>query len=138
MSNKDNVYKTNNLTPARQKFVNHFAATDNGAESIRVAYPEIAEKSSITYQSTKAKRLLNNEQINNAVTMQRQRLQQISSKGIDRLETIITEGKEHNALSASMYVIDQALGRATQTVETKSESITLNIDLTGTGVESIE
>lgn len=135
--------KAKTLSPAKQTFINEYVKTDSAVESVRRAYPELkakeqrlkAEGKDYPFIYTKGKRLIRNDTIVSMIADQRQRLALLATKGIRRLDTIITDGKEHNALAASMYVVDQSIGKATQQIETSSQSIMLNIDLTSSITE---
>lgn len=130
--------KAKGMTPKKQAFVNAMLTTDNATQAVRIAYPELAEREQqrkaegrdYPFLKVKANRLITNDYINNQLLEQRQRLTLLATKGIRRLDSIITDGKEHNALAASMYVVDQSIGKATQQIETSSRAVTLNIDLT--------
>lgn len=57
-------------------------------------------------------------------------------KAKNRVVQLIDSDKDSIALQASEAVLDRALGKATQRVETQSTSVNLNLDLTSiTGVE---
>lgn len=54
-----------------------------------------------------------------------------ASLGAQRIQTIITSGKEHNALEASKFAIEQVDGKAAQTTHIKSEHVSVVYDLSG-------
>ena len=51
--------------------------------------------------------------------------------GAQRIQTIIKEGKEHNALQAAIFSVEQADGKAVQTQNVKSEHVSVIYDLSG-------
>lgn len=123
------------LTPARQRFVDEYIATDNATEAVRRAYPELAKNavtvSSKHYLSVKGDRLLSNDDVNSAIASQRAKLEALSHKAIKRVEQLITSDNEQIATVNSWNTIRQVLGNPTQQVEAKSTAIRLNIDLSG-------
>lgn len=127
---KTNTLKAN--SPAKKKFALKYAKTDNGTEAARRAFPELAGENNRASLAVKASRLLRNDSVIQDIQLQKDRLQAIASKAVDRLDQIVEQGKEHNALQASQYVLDQVHGRATQTIQTRSEAVVISIDLTGT------
>lgn len=126
------------LTPARQRFVDEYIATDNATEAVRRAFPELAKNADIVgnkdrYKAlrVKATRLLANDSVNNAIEAQRAKLERLSHKAIKRVEQLITSDNEQVATVNSWNTIRQVLGNPTQQVEAKSTAIRLNIDLSG-------
>lgn len=134
-----NMKKTRKgLTPARQRFVDEYIATDNATEAVRRAYPELAKNADIVgkkdrYKAlrVKATRLLANDDVNSAIANQRAKLEVLSHKAIKRVEQLITSDNEQIATVNSWNTIRQVLGNPTQQVEAKSTAIRLNIDLSG-------
>lgn len=57
-------------------------------------------------------------------------LNQHIDKAKNRIVTLVDSNKEDIALRASDSILDRALGKATQRVETQSTSVNLNLDLT--------
>lgn len=51
--------------------------------------------------------------------------------GAQRIQQIIKEGKEHNALQAAIFSVEQADGKAVQTQTVKSEHVSVVYDLSG-------
>lgn len=51
--------------------------------------------------------------------------------GAQRIQSIIKEGKEHNALQAAIFSVEQADGRAVQTQRVTSEHVSVIYDLSG-------
>ena len=127
-------YRKTKLSPAKKKFAQVFAETDNATEAVRQAYPELVESSSPEYLRVKAGRLITNDYIQADIAKQKERMTVIANKAVDKLEDIIENGKEHNSLQASMYSIDQVHGRATQKIESSSTHTFIGIDLTRSDV----
>jgi len=136
-------YSKSKLTPAKQKFAEEFAKTDNATLAVKRAYPEQAErikaegKSDIVLR-VKANRLLTNDNVQQAITTSKNRIVQLSSRAVERLGEIIESEQESNSLKASIFVTEQAIGKARQEVDVTTSSVTLNIDLTGKGTPVIE
>jgi len=51
--------------------------------------------------------------------------------GAQRIQQIIKEGKEHNALQAAIFSVEQADGKAVQTQRVTSEHVSVVYDLSG-------
>lgn len=107
------------LTAAKRKFVEEYAKTDNGAEAVRRAYPEL-KNSSVSYLSTKAGRLLKNDEIVNHLEYQKQKMERLATKVVDKMEEHIQSDDASISLQAGKFVFEQVHGKATQ----KSISIT--------------
>ena len=57
----------------------------------------------------------------------------------DRIEEQLTDGRNEKVTSdVAMFMYDHANGKATQRIEQRTEAITLNIDLTGTGTPVLD
>lgn len=51
--------------------------------------------------------------------------------GVQKIQTIIKEGKEHNALQASIFSVEQVEGKAKQSTEVISKHTFVTYDLSG-------
>lgn len=69
----------------------------------------------------------------NALEKRRAIMEASATLGAQKIQSIIAEGEEANALRASIFAIEQMDGKATQVTETKSTGITLHVDLSGSG-----
>ena len=128
--NTKRTYTKTKLSPAKRKFAVEYAKRDNATEAVRRAYPELAEKTNDNVLRNKGSRLLTNANVMADIKYQKERLQLAGINAVKRIEHIIDNGKEHNALQASMYVVDQVHGKATQQIETKQSVVSISIDLT--------
>lgn len=84
----------------------------------------------------KASRLMKEPRIQNAIESRRAVMDANASLGAQRIQTIILEGKDREALDASKFSIEQVDGRAIQTVNTIDNTIKFSIDLTSALLES--
>lgn len=132
------IYKSQNLTPAQKIFADVYAQTDNGAQAVRSAYPLLAQSSTIGTLYNKAYRLLRNAQVLAEIADRTKLMEYNANKATLRLSQLIDTTDETVALNATKFAIEQVEGKATQRIETKSQSIQLNIDLTGDGVPSTD
>ena len=122
---------TKPLTPAQLRFVAAFVKFDNLSKAIRIAYPEQSQAWSAKYQHLKGARLMENDRINAEIANRKSIMEANANLAAQRIQTIITEGKEHNALEASKFAIEQVDGRAVQTAHVKSEHVSVIYDLSG-------
>lgn len=118
---KSKPYKTSTITLAKKKFSEVYAKTDNGAQAVREAYPELAN-SSVQSVSTKAGRLLKNAEVINHIEYQKNKLERIASQAVDRIEEHVESDDNNVSLNASKFVIEQVHGKAVQ----KSSSVNFN------------
>lgn len=121
------------LTPAQKAFAIAYAETDNATEAVRQAYPHIAEKTSPTssYLRVKGHDLLTNPNVQREIVDRKAIMQANADLASQRIQQIITEGKEHNALQASIFAIEQADGKAKQVTEVQSAHVSVIYDLSG-------
>lgn len=131
------MYSKSQLTPAKKKFAQVYAQTDNASEAVRQAYPNLAKNSSQKTIQNKGSRLLSNAIVLRDIERQKEQMEAIAGKAVQRLENIIDNGKEHNALTASMYAYDQVHGRATQRVHQTGSHVFVTYDLSGGKAEPI-
>lgn len=73
--------------------------------------------------------MIENESVKQEIEQRQGVMRANATLGAQRIQKIIKEGKEHNALSASIFSIEQVDGKAVQPVETNTKSLTLKIDL---------
>lgn len=120
--------KTSSLTPAKKKFAQIYAETDNASEAVRAAYPAMNNSNSIR---NKGYRLLTNAHVLADINKQKERMQIVSAKAVERIESIIDNGKEHNALQASVFAYEQVHGKSRQRIEQSSSYVLVTYDLSG-------
>jgi len=133
--------KTKTLTPAKQKFAQEFAKTDNATLAVKRAYPELAKAVEAegrvdTVLRVKANRLLTNENVQQAIVSQKNKLATIANRAVQRVEQLVESDNEKIATANVWQVIDHVHGKAVQQIETSSTAITLNIDLSGSANSS--
>lgn len=75
--------------------------------------------------------LMTKHDIVTSVEVRKLRLAQVADKAINRLEEVITDGKEHNAVSASIFVYEQEHGKARQVTEVIGKHVMVTYDLSG-------
>lgn len=134
MKNKPTESK---LTPAKKKFAQVYAQTDNASEAVRQAYPHLADNSSQKTIQNKGSRLLSNAIILKDIEKQKERMEVVSAKALHRIEDIIDNGTERNALTASIYAYDQVHGKATQSILQRGTHVYVTYDLSGGTAEPI-
>ena len=118
---KSKPYKTSTITPAKKVFSEVYAKTDNGAKAVRAAYPELAN-SSVQSVSTKAGRLLKNAEVVNHIEYQRNKLEQLATRAVNKVEDLIESDNEQIATTNTWKVIEQVHGKAMQ----KSSNVNFN------------
>lgn len=123
--NTDNIkevkVKKPKLTYKQKVFAAQYALLGNGTEAaVRAGYGNGNRQVAATIASENLTKL-----------NVRQEVEKMSLKAAKRLDQIIEVGKEHNALQASMYVLDHQLGKATQKIEQTSNHLVVTLDLTG-------
>lgn len=119
------------LTPPQQRFVEAFVRYGNISKAIRISYPSESKNWRAEYQYQKGKRMLQNASIKDEIEDRMQVKEANANLGAKRIQAIIVKGKEHNALAASMFSIEQIDGKAKITQETKSEHVFVSYDLSG-------
>lgn len=117
--------KKDKITPAMKKFSIEYASTNNGIESIRRAYPDVASKSSDAYLAVKANRLLKKDNVITEVEYQKNRLNMLASKAIDKVDKLLDSDNEAIASNNAWRVIEQSLGKAITRVESTNLNVTL-------------
>ena len=119
---KKTYKKTNTITPAKKKFAQEYAKTDNASEAVRRAYPSLKDKKK--YVTVKATRLLANDSVNNEIERQKQMLEKLATQAVTRVQELIHSDNEQVATTNSWNTIRQVQGNPTS----KTESTTLNIE----------
>ncbi len=121
-TNKKQYKKTATLTPAKKKFAVVYAKTDNGTEAIRQAFPDTAAQSSPTYVSLKANRLIRNAEVSKEIAHQKQKIEYMATKALNRIDELVTSDDEQVAGQNSRWIYEQVHGKAVQ----KSSNINFN------------
>lgn len=75
--------------------------------------------------------MITNDNIKAEIANRKQVMQANATLGAQRIQKIITEGKEHNALQAAIFSVEQADGKAKQVTETASTHVHVTYDLSG-------
>lgn len=96
----------------------------------RMAYPAKAKLKHSTIW-TAANRLARKTEVSTEVEQQKARLASMTDKALSRLDLIIEHGKEHNALEASKFTVEQHLGKARQLTEVTGAMVHVTYDLSG-------
>jgi len=130
-------YSKSKLTPAKKRFAQVYAQTDNAAEAVRQAYPHLAKNSTQNYIKEKGKRLVTNGYVLLEIEKQKELMEVVAGKAVQRIEDIIDNGKEHNALTASMYAYDQAHGKSKQRIQQSGAYVYVTYDLSGGNAEPV-
>lgn len=122
-----NKYRKSGLTPAKKRFAQEFARTDNATQSLLTAY---ADKE-VTYGSaaTIANRLLKNVEVSSEIEYQKGKLERLASKAVNRVEQLINSDNETVATANVWKTIEQVQGKATQKVVTENSSVVINLSL---------
>lgn len=74
---------------------------------------------------------MQNDAINTEIQNRKAVMEQNATLGAQRIQRVIKEGKEHNALAASIFSVEQADGKAAQTTTVKSQHVVQVMDLSG-------
>lgn len=119
------------LSPAQLRFADAYARYDNLSKAVRIAYPEQWQKWSPGYVGLKGHRMIKNDNIQAEIADRKAIMQANATLGAQRIQSIIKEGKEHNALQAAIFSVEQADGRAVQTQRVTSEHVSVVYDLSG-------
>lgn len=117
---KRKPHKTNDKTVALNKFSEVYAKTSNGVKAVTEAYPD----RQLTYGSKAvlATRLLKNDNVVNQIEYQRNKLERIGNRAVDKIEEHVESDDSNVSLNASKFVIEQVHGKAVQ----KSSSVNFN------------
>ena len=122
------TYAKSNLTPAKKKFAQVYAKTDNASEAVRVAFPHLTNPNTV---KDKGYRMLTNTYVLQDIGKQKERMQKAAGMAVERIESVIQSGKEHNALTASIFAYEQVHGKAKQKIEQHSNHVFISYDLSG-------
>lgn len=124
---KKKSYHKSGLTPAKKRFAQEFAKTDNATQSLLTAY----EGKNVTYGSaaTIANRLLKNVEVSSEIEYQKGKLEKLASRAVDKVEQLINSDNEQVATTNVWKTIEQVQGKATQKVVTENSSVVINLSL---------
>lgn len=129
-------YGEDGLTPAKKKFAQVYAMTDNASEAVRQAFPEYAKNTSQSAIGFKGHDLLKNPNIINHIEYQRDKLEKLATDAVNRVGELIQSDNEQVATANAWKTIEQVQGKAVQRLETKSQHVTLQIDLSAPAEEA--
>lgn len=117
---KQKPFKTSNKAVSIKKFAEVYAKTGNGVKAVEEAYPD----RNLTYGSkaVQATRMLKNANIVNHIEYQRNKLELIANRAVDRVEEHVESDDSNVSFNASKFVIEQVHGKAVQ----KSSSVNFN------------
>ena len=120
------IYKKRTLTPAKKKFVEVYAKTDNGVKAVTEAYPD----RNLTYGSkaVTATRMLKDVNIINHIEYQRNKLELIANRAVDKVEEHVESDDSNVSFNASKFVIEQVHGKAVQKTSSVNFNFTQHID----------
>ena len=88
------------LTPAQQRFAIAFARYNNTSKAIRLAFPDDSQKWSPQYIALKGYRMIRNDNVKAEIENRKAIMEANATLGAQRIQQIIKDGKEHNALQA--------------------------------------
>ena len=131
------MYKNSTLTPAQKQFAQVYAKTDNATEAVRQAYPDLADKASQSYLTVKGHRMLRNDNVVMEIQGQKERLQAIASKAVNKIDKLIDSVDDDVAFKSSKFAIEQVHGKATQKIESKSAHVSVIYNLGGSSAPPI-
>lgn len=122
------------LTAEELKFTSLVAQGFSLTRSYRIAFPTSKHLANYTVRKYAAA-LYSKSNIVTEVETKIAKNAYLARLSEDRIEEQLTTGDMGKVTAdVAMFMYDHANGKATQRIETKSQSITLNIDLTGDGV----
>lgn len=128
------VYTAEEIT-----FINLVAKGYSLTTAYRKAYPA---KRNLSYETIRAyaSRLYANSNISTEVATKRENMARLARLSEDRLEQILIEDdsmrKGSRVADVAMFLYDHANGKAKQSTEIISKSVSVNIDLTGSLTET--
>lgn len=106
---KKRCRKTATLTPANKEFTIQYAKTNNGTQSVLKAYN--GNHYTIKSAGVKATRLLNNDSIVNHIEYQKEKLEQLATKAVNRVEQLIDSDNEQVSTMNSWNSIHMVQGK---------------------------
>jgi phage terminase small subunit len=113
------TYKKTELTPAKKKFAEVYAKTDNASEAVRQAF-ESAPLMSQGSISVKATRLLRNDSVSQEIANQKIKMEKLATKAVEVIGNTLLTDDERLAYDAGRWVYEQTHGKATQRTESIS------------------
>jgi len=102
-------YRKSGLTPAKKKFAEVYAKTDNASKAVRIAF----KGNKLTKYSIrdKGRTLLTNPHVNAEIENQKHRMELIASKAVDKIEGLIDSENENIATQNSWKAYEQVHGK---------------------------
>lgn len=98
------------LTPAKKKFAEVYARTDNATKAVKVAFKDNNYSSAVA--GVKGARLLKNDNISQEIDRQKQRMEKLSGESVDRFGELIRSENENIAFSTGKFIYEQVHGKA--------------------------
>lgn len=102
--------KTTRVTPDKVRFAKEYAKDTNGTKAALKVYPHLTPESA----ANKAYRLLKNNDVLDTIEKQRQRMELLASKSVQKFEEHMDSDDGNLSFSASKFVYEQVHGKATQ------------------------
>lgn len=126
------------LTAEEIKFCSLVAQGYSLTRAYRVSFPTSKHLANYTVRKYAAA-LYSKGNIATEVETKKIRNAYLARLAEDRIEEQLTDGRNEKVTSdVAMFMYDHANGKATQRIEQRTEAITLNIDLTGTGTPVLD
>lgn len=134
----NDLVENESLTAEEQKFCSLVAQGYSGTRAYRLAYPaksHLKNKTIYTYASD----LLRKSDISQEIQTAQLTQARLARLAENRIEEVLTEGSIHSKTNkvaeVSMFMYEQANGKATQKIESKSAHVSVIYDLSGKGEE---
>lgn len=125
--------KTSNLTPAKKKFAQVYATTDNATQAILEAFPEIKDR---RVAAVKGHRLLRNDNVKKQIEWQKGKLEQLATEAVSRVGELVHSPNEKIATTNAWKIIEQVHGKSVQKTENTSKTVEVKLDLSGVRIGS--
>lgn len=98
------------LTPAKKKFAEVYAKTDNATKAVQTAYKE--NNYSPAVAGVKGTRLLKNDSVTQEIDRQKARMEVLSGKAVQRIGDLIESENESVATTNAWKAYEQVHGKA--------------------------
>ena len=115
-------YKKSELTPAKKKFCQEYAKTDNATKAVKIAFKD----NNLTELSArnKASYLLTKPNVQTEIQLQKSKLENLANKAIYKVDQLLDSQDEKIASSNAQFVINKV-----HPTITKTENTNLNINI---------
>jgi phage terminase small subunit len=98
------------LTPAKKKFAEVYAKTDNATKAVQTAFKE--NNYSPEVARVKGSRLLTNDNVSNEIEAQKLKMEKIANKAVERIAQLTESDNEQIATTNAWKVYEQVHGKA--------------------------